>query len=292
MLSWPLSLRSKEEQMLSPRKSTSLLFLGVMAVAACGNDDGIAAPTDGASGSGGSSQTGGTGGGSGTGGNAGSTTGGSAGQSTGGAGGGGGGQSGAGQGGAGRGGSSGGGSGGQAGSATAGTAGQGGTAGGGGASGSGGQSGSGGSAPDAGGAGGQGGSAGMDAGQNPEGGPGGNDVRIDNVTPPDASGCRPAGNITVVNNIMFSWLIDGASNPALKLCRGLTYTFSVNAPSHPFYLKTILSLGNVNAYNDGVTNNGATVGDVVFVVPQNAPATLYYVCSLHSSMSGTIQIVN
>jgi hypothetical protein len=97
----------------------------------------------------------------------------------------------------------------------------------------------------------------------------------------------------VTNQGMSAYRFNGGSgNPTLTLCRGRTYTFSVNAPGHPFYIKTVASTGTGNAYDTGVTGNGATSGNVVFVVPQSAPSTLFYACSIHAAMEGTIQIVD
>ena len=89
----------------------------------------------------------------------------------------------------------------------------------------------------------------------------------------------------------------GENNPTLKLYRGNTYKFSVEAKGHPFYIMTEPFPDMVNAdgststlYNTGVTNNGADYGTVTFTVPTNAPDTLYYQCGNHSSMYGLLQI--
>jgi len=82
------------------------------------------------------------------------------------------------------------------------------------------------------------------------------------------------------------------SNPTLYLSRGEKYTFNVNASGHPFYIKTTNSTGTGNAFANGVINNGAAVGNVVFTVPMNAPDTLHYNCSVHSSMNGTIYVLS
>ena len=79
----------------------------------------------------------------------------------------------------------------------------------------------------------------------------------------------------------------GVNNPTLYLNRGHTYNFIVNASSHPFQIR--LSSGG-SAYSDGVTNNGAQVGLVKFVVPMNAPESLVYQCTVHGGMVGTIRI--
>jgi plastocyanin len=104
--------------------------------------------------------------------------------------------------------------------------------------------------------------------------------------------CHSPGTLTVGNSGMSAYLIDQVANPDLTLCRGATYVFAVNTPGHPFYIKTVRGTGVANAFSSGVTGNGATSGNVTFVVPADAPGTLFYVCSLHSAMTGTIHIVD
>lgn len=88
------------------------------------------------------------------------------------------------------------------------------------------------------------------------------------------------------------YTINGASDPTLVLKRGNTYTFNLNVAGHPFYIKSVSSDGTGNAYNSGVTGNGTTAGSLVFVVPSNAPATLFYNCSAHIAMAGTINVTD
>ena len=96
---------------------------------------------------------------------------------------------------------------------------------------------------------------------------------------------------TVVNNGATSYTIDGATNPTLTLNQGSTYTFNVTATGHPFYVKTARVTGTGSQYTDGVTGNGVTSGTLTWTVPANAPATLFYQCSIHSGMGGTFNIV-
>lgn len=87
--------------------------------------------------------------------------------------------------------------------------------------------------------------------------------------------------------------ITGTQNdPTLYLYKGFTYIFNnTTGNSHPFYIKTTPGTGTGNLYSTGVTNNGSISGNkTIFTVPMNAPATLYYQCSLHASMVGTINI--
>ncbi|ADR23624.1 hypothetical protein MATR_25200 [Marivirga tractuosa] len=104
-------------------------------------------------------------------------------------------------------------------------------------------------------------------------------------------------NYDVTNDGTSSYIFTGdgltdASNPDLTLVRGETYTFTVNASGHPFYINETQGTGTSNAYNNGVTNNGAQSGTVTFTVPNDAPNTLFYNCEFHSSMTGTIAITD
>ena len=87
-------------------------------------------------------------------------------------------------------------------------------------------------------------------------------------------------------------LTGAVNDPTLTLTRGHTYIFENRSGGHPFYIKTSIANGGTNdAYNTGVTNNGGGNGtEIVFTVPHNAPDTLYYQCSSHSSMSGQLSI--
>ncbi len=104
-------------------------------------------------------------------------------------------------------------------------------------------------------------------------------------------------NYSVVNAGASSYVFSGGgltnvNNPGLTLQRGRTYTFNLNSPGHPFWIKTVQSTGTANAYNDGITNNGASSGVISFTVPSSAPNTLFYICEFHTSMAGTITITN
>jgi hypothetical protein len=80
------------------------------------------------------------------------------------------------------------------------------------------------------------------------------------------------------------------TDPVLYLSRGHTYVFeNLSGGSHPFQIR--VSNGGA-AYTSGVTNNGASTGNIVFEVPMDAPNTLYYQCTSHSTMGNTINIVS
>ena len=101
----------------------------------------------------------------------------------------------------------------------------------------------------------------------------------------------------VVNSGASAYIFNGEnltneSNPDFTFTRGETYTFNVTAAGHPFYINSTQGTGTSNAYNDGVTGNGTVDGTVTFVIPMDAPDTLYYNCEFHGSMTGVINIVD
>lgn len=80
------------------------------------------------------------------------------------------------------------------------------------------------------------------------------------------------------------------NDPTLYLKKGEVYEFINNSGgSHPFQIR--INNGGA-AYNNGVTNNGASSGTIRFEVPYNAPDTLYYQCTNHSVMGGEIIILS
>jgi plastocyanin len=82
--------------------------------------------------------------------------------------------------------------------------------------------------------------------------------------------------------------VSGNTNdPVLYLYKGFTYTFvNTTGGSHPFAIR--VSNGG-SAYTAGVS--GSQTGTQTFIVPMNAPSTLYYQCTIHSSMGNVINIV-
>ena len=85
-----------------------------------------------------------------------------------------------------------------------------------------------------------------------------------------------------------------AEDPTLYLIRGQSYVFKNRTGGHPFRIQsTTATPGGGTQYNVGVTNNDAANNtDLIFVVPMNAPDTLYYQCTQHPAMFGTINILN
>lgn len=102
----------------------------------------------------------------------------------------------------------------------------------------------------------------------------------------------PPRTYSVSNSGASAYVIDGSNNPALTLVRGRSYVFDVNAPGHPFLIKTQKVAGSGSTYNGGVTGNGLAVGQITFTVPMNAPNQLFYICQFHGSMAGNLNIVD
>jgi hypothetical protein len=100
-----------------------------------------------------------------------------------------------------------------------------------------------------------------------------------------------AADFTVTNSGASAYVINAQSNPTLTLTRGQTYTFAVDTPGHPFYIKTAQVTGTGSTFDTGVTNNGTTSGTLTFTVPASAPSPLFYQCAIHTAMTGTLAIV-
>jgi len=99
-----------------------------------------------------------------------------------------------------------------------------------------------------------------------------------------------------INHYTFSdagniWFPTTENDPTLYLRRGEQYIFTNNSGGlHPFRIQSTTGTSGT-PYNTGVTNNGASSGNIIFKVPMSAPATLYYQCTSHTNMNGTINIV-
>tara|TARA_Y100000814_G_scaffold291929_1_gene269373 strand:+ start:1699 stop:3711 length:2013 start_codon:yes stop_codon:yes gene_type:complete len=82
------------------------------------------------------------------------------------------------------------------------------------------------------------------------------------------------------------------NDPTIYLSRGQTYIFENNNSStaHPFQIQSVAGSGGT-AYNTGVTNNGGGGGtEIKITVAHDAPDNLYYQCTAHPNMGGTIYI--
>jgi hypothetical protein len=89
------------------------------------------------------------------------------------------------------------------------------------------------------------------------------------------------------------YVINMDQRPVLTLVRGVTKTFSVNTPGHPFIITTS-STGGPGAAEDvaEVMGEEVDVGTVTFTPDSNTPDTVYYQCHVHTGMGNVIHIVN
>ena len=101
-----------------------------------------------------------------------------------------------------------------------------------------------------------------------------------------------------VENSSTDFLINGPGLPAgenrdptLYLHRGFTYAFdnSVEGGGHPFRIQSTQGLSGT-PYTTGQT--GSITAVLYWTIPFDAPSTLYYQCTLHAAMQGTINIVS
>ena len=79
-------------------------------------------------------------------------------------------------------------------------------------------------------------------------------------------------------------------DPTLYVMRGMTYAFdnTANGVNHPFRIQSSAGLSGT-AYTTGQSGSGTSV--LYFTVPMDAPNTLYYQCTIHSLMNGTINVL-
>ena len=118
---------------------------------------------------------------------------------------------------------------------------------------------------------------------------------INALTTSDVPEPTVAGNetFTVTNSGTGAYVVASVNNPTFTLVKGNTYTFVINASGHPFWIQSAsgaYSSGNI--YSTGTTNLGTDNGTITWTIPLNAPSVLYYACQLHSSMQGTINLVD
>ena len=110
-------------------------------------------------------------------------------------------------------------------------------------------------------------------------------------TSPTLSDNATSSTVTVSGGKYF---LDGTQAKSLKFKKGYTYYFDSSdssTNSHPFFIGTTSGGGNYDGeYTSGVTNSRTTTGTLTFVVPSDAPSTLYYNCGNHSGMGGTITV--
>ena len=80
-------------------------------------------------------------------------------------------------------------------------------------------------------------------------------------------------------------------DPTLYVMRGMTYAFdnTANGANHPFRIQSSAGLSGT-PYTTGQSGSGTSI--LYWTVPMDSPNTLYYQCTIHSLMNGTINVLN
>lgn len=95
---------------------------------------------------------------------------------------------------------------------------------------------------------------------------------------------------SVSNVYSFSGNVSG-NNPNVIAKVGDTLLFTVTAPGHPFFIKTVRTAGNANVVTTGtVANNGVASGLVTWDTTGVTPGTYFYVSQNNVNLSGNIII--
>jgi len=113
------------------------------------------------------------------------------------------------------------------------------------------------------------------------------------VARPGVLGSEVSKNYTTTSNTAAGsgYEFDQTSgfNPSLSFVRGATYTFDyTDSSSHPLRFSSTDPDSSVTSYTDGT--NTSVSNTVKITVPHNAPDTLYYYCTSHNSMNGSISV--
>ena len=106
----------------------------------------------------------------------------------------------------------------------------------------------------------------------------------------------PGWTVTASNSSSYTFSGSGIvgfdSNPDLYVVRGQKYTFTKTVSAHPFQLQETPGLGQPS-YTSGLQGQVPLgIGNWTWEVPLNAPTTLYYQCTAHESMQGTIHVLD
>ena len=81
------------------------------------------------------------------------------------------------------------------------------------------------------------------------------------------------------------------TDPTIYVMRGHTYKFTNSMNAHPFRIQSTQGTSGT-PYNNGVTNNAVSNGTLTWEVRMDAPGTLYYQCTAHANMQGTITVLS
>ena len=87
------------------------------------------------------------------------------------------------------------------------------------------------------------------------------------------------------------YFYDGQLNPTFEAQRGITYTFDIQAPGYPLFLRSSADIGDMsNIYTDGVSESGKDDGVVTWQVGLDTPDTLWYTTQSDANFTGQIVV--
>ena len=95
------------------------------------------------------------------------------------------------------------------------------------------------------------------------------------------------------DNVAYLFTPNGLTrNPTLKLFRGQTYRFEIDAPGNPFSIKKLRTAGTLDRYTDGVSGTAVANGVITFTVPKDAPSVLFYVSENSVDTGGVFHVLD
>lgn len=106
-------------------------------------------------------------------------------------------------------------------------------------------------------------------------------------------GLKTPANPLFGQGSLSAFIVDGVEDKELVLTRGITYSFNVLTPSHPFQISSDLTGGNANfIVTNGQTGAPTQNGVVSFKANNSHPSLLYYPCQFHAFMGYKVNISN
>lgn len=95
------------------------------------------------------------------------------------------------------------------------------------------------------------------------------------------------------DNVAYLFTPNGLTrNPTLRLFRGQTYRFDIDAEGHPFSIKFSRKAGTLDRYTEGVNGFSVEKGVITFTVSDDAPDVLYYVSDNAIDTGGVFHILD
>jgi len=105
-------------------------------------------------------------------------------------------------------------------------------------------------------------------------------------------GLKTPSNPQYFNGFNYGYFLNGIEDPVIPLTRGIQYLFKVSAGcNHRVYISSSEIGDGLSYIDDGVQNNDACSGDILYFTPDNShPDILYYQCAIHDSMGWILNI--